>query len=265
MTAHLESLKCLAGTFARPEKEGQNFRRSHFNHPPRGSGSNTVAEAAGPTTGTETRTDDSSCTTEPTGEKKISRGKRTDRARILCLSSVFPGFCIMSNSPKHPSYSRFTRGNTLLSVVSCEPTETRGDRTHCYRVSKARPATSRLLTVFHVQLGKDTQDQWVLGRSMGVHDTLLTTAIPAMSSTTPAPLLRGGSTAAGRDRKHARKTRDRDNHAQGRGFLSTLFLVPKDGGQRPVINLKSLNKFVHTEHFKMEGIHVLRDMLRAGD
>ena len=52
----------------------------------------------------------------------------------------------------------------------------------------------------------------------------------------------------------------------GRGFLSTIFLVPKkDGGQRPVINLKALNKFVHTEHFKMEGIHILKDLLRAGD
>ena len=52
----------------------------------------------------------------------------------------------------------------------------------------------------------------------------------------------------------------------GRGFVSTLFLVPKkDGGQRLVINLKSLNGFVHTDHFKMEGIHVLRDLLRAGD
>ena len=27
-------------------------------------------------------------------------------------------------------------------------------------------------------------------------------------------------------------------------------------GQRPVINLKSLNRFVHTEHFKMEGLHI---------
>lgn len=54
--------------------------------------------------------------------------------------------------------------------------------------------------------------------------------------------------------------------ARGRGFISTIFLVPKkDGGQRPVINLKALNGFVHTEHFKMEGIHVLRDLLRAGD
>jgi hypothetical protein len=84
-----------------------------------------------------------------------------------------------------------------------------------------------------------------------------------MSSTTPAPLLRGGSTAAGRDRKHAGKAIEK-TMPRGRGFLSTLFLVPKkDGRQRPVINLKSLNKFVQTEY--LEGIHVLRDLLRAGD
>ena len=46
------------------------------------------------------------------------------------------------------------------------------------------------------------------------------------------------------------------------GFYSNLFLVPKkDGGQRPVINLKALNSFVHTEHFKMEGIRALKDLI----
>ena len=50
------------------------------------------------------------------------------------------------------------------------------------------------------------------------------------------------------------------------GFYSNLFLVPKkDGGQRPVINLKALNNFVIKEHFKMEGIHTLKDLLRKGD
>ena len=49
-------------------------------------------------------------------------------------------------------------------------------------------------------------------------------------------------------------------------YYSNLFLVPKkDGGQRPVINLKALNNFVNKEHFKMEGIHTMKDLLRKGD
>ena len=55
------------------------------------------------------------------------------------------------------------------------------------------------------------------------------------------------------------------NHP-GDGFHSTLFLIPKkDGGQRPVVNLKPLNEFVETRHFKMEGIHTLKDFLRPND
>ena len=50
------------------------------------------------------------------------------------------------------------------------------------------------------------------------------------------------------------------------GFYSNLFLVPKKNGQmRPVINLKRLNEWVITEHFKMEGIPTLKDILRSGD
>jgi len=50
------------------------------------------------------------------------------------------------------------------------------------------------------------------------------------------------------------------------GFYSNLFLVPKKNGQmRPVINLKRLNEWVTTEHFKMDGIPTLKDLLRPGD
>ena len=49
-------------------------------------------------------------------------------------------------------------------------------------------------------------------------------------------------------------------------FFSTLFLVPKkDGGQRPVINLKCLNTFVVSPHFKMEGIQTFKSLVKRGD
>lgn len=44
------------------------------------------------------------------------------------------------------------------------------------------------------------------------------------------------------------------------------FVVPKkDGGHRPIINLKPLNGFIPYEHKKMESINVLNDLLRKGD
>ena len=55
------------------------------------------------------------------------------------------------------------------------------------------------------------------------------------------------------------------SHVQGE-FLSNLFLVDKKGGaHRPVINLKHLNAFIPYQHFKMEGLHLLKDLLQEGD
>ena len=57
-----------------------------------------------------------------------------------------------------------------------------------------------------------------------------------------------------------------DSHPSQTEFYSVLFLVPKKNGQmRPVINLKALNQWVETPHFKMEGLTSLRDLLRQGD
>ena len=45
------------------------------------------------------------------------------------------------------------------------------------------------------------------------------------------------------------------------GYYSRIFLVPKKEGQyRPVINLRPLNNWIRYYHFKMEGIHVVKDL-----
>lgn len=50
------------------------------------------------------------------------------------------------------------------------------------------------------------------------------------------------------------------------GFYTTLFLVPKKEGQhQPVVNLRPLNRFMKVEHFKMEGMHIVRNLLHKGD
>ena len=52
----------------------------------------------------------------------------------------------------------------------------------------------------------------------------------------------------------------------GEGFTSRMFVVPKkNGGVRPIIDLRELNKFIHWKHFKMEGIHLVKDLLQEGD
>ena len=50
------------------------------------------------------------------------------------------------------------------------------------------------------------------------------------------------------------------------GFFSDVFVVPKkDGGWRPIINLKRLNSFLEIPHFKMESIKSLKDVVLPGD
>lgn len=48
-------------------------------------------------------------------------------------------------------------------------------------------------------------------------------------------------------------------HSEWRGFLLSIFLVPKnDGSHRLIINSKKLNEFIPHNHFKLVGIHMLK-------
>lgn len=48
-------------------------------------------------------------------------------------------------------------------------------------------------------------------------------------------------------------------------FISIIFLVPKkSGGMRPIINLKPLNRFIETIHFKMETLQTVLNLIQEG-
>ena len=48
-------------------------------------------------------------------------------------------------------------------------------------------------------------------------------------------------------------------------LLPVVCSSQKDGGHRPIMNLKKLNQFAKPQHFKMESISMLRDILKQGD
>jgi hypothetical protein len=50
------------------------------------------------------------------------------------------------------------------------------------------------------------------------------------------------------------------------GFFSRLFAIPKKtGGYRPIINLKNLNRHIAYSHFKMDGLDIVKNLLKKGD
>jgi hypothetical protein len=50
------------------------------------------------------------------------------------------------------------------------------------------------------------------------------------------------------------------------GFYSNMFVIPKkNGGRRPVFNLKKLNQFLHAPHFKMETIQEVTKLMKKNN
>lgn len=116
---------------------------------------------------------------------------------------------------------------------------------------------------------KITKDRWVLDVIKGYQIEFLRSRYQTRRPHTPHYNIEQNKLLAEEVRDLLQKgaVSQVEEPENGEGFFySNLFLVPKkDGGQRPVINLKALNQFVQTQHFKMEGIHTLKDILKPGD
>ena len=108
-----------------------------------------------------------------------------------------------------------------------------------------------------------TQDQWVLEMVQGFRLPLLQT--PVQSKPLPEIHLAADQTALimTEVEELIRKGAISPALQAPGGFVSELFLVPKkDGGFRPVINLKALNMFIQEKHFKMENFHLIKELVR---
>jgi hypothetical protein len=114
-----------------------------------------------------------------------------------------------------------------------------------------------------------TNDPWVLESVLGhklefvqfPHQSVITT----MHLTNEQMKIIDSEVLALQQKGAICKVLEPNGHYQNQ-FISPLFTVPqKGGGHRPVINLKGLNVFIEYQHFKMEGISMLKDLLKQGD
>ena len=111
-----------------------------------------------------------------------------------------------------------------------------------------------------------TRDPWILQSVKGIELPLVSNPyqkrIPVPSKFRAADQILIDSEIESLVSKHA----VRETTPTSDSFYSNVFLVPKKGGElRPVINLRNLNGFLPYQHFKMEGIQLLRDLMEEGD
>ena len=108
-----------------------------------------------------------------------------------------------------------------------------------------------------------TQDQWVLQAIVGYKLDLIQTP---HQGNRPAVLCHNQIDQTLITEEVLAKQAIKESQLSPNSFISQLFLVEKKGdGQRPVVNLKALNNFVRSEHFKMEGLHILPDLIQTKD
>ena len=117
-----------------------------------------------------------------------------------------------------------------------------------------------------VQLEYTDTGQVGPANSARVYDRFYPDTLPILPTPTDSNITRQSctgdtrSTGTGQERGYSR-----DNCLCNQFHLPDFPGQEKRGGQRPVLNLKALNQFVQVEHFKIEGLHLLPDLIQRED
>ena len=89
---------------------------------------------------------------------------------------------------------------------------------------------------------------------------------PPIQKTVPRPSLQNCKLVSEEIEALLQKGAIKRVHFNDQAFYHRIFLVAKKGGgQRPVLDLSPLNKFVQTEHFKMENLMTIKSLINKGD
>ena len=103
--------------------------------------------------------------------------------------------------------------------------------------------------------------------STGLQPRVSYSSHPVNSSRTGAFARKARDTYEGGDKKFIRKRgyREGEGTTPSSVYFTDVPCPKKDGSMRPVFNLKGLNQFIHWEHFKMENVQTIRDLIQEGD
>ena len=126
-------------------------------------------------------------------------------------------------------------------------------------IQQGRPV-SGALRFHHQEWQKLTDNPWIIQCTQGYHLELIGTPpenYPVLSPRRPPEQSR----VLEREVQDL-LAKDAIEPTTKSGFFSPMFVVPKkDGGWRPIINLRKLNAFPSVSHFKMESINSMRDVI----
>ena len=200
------------------------------------------------------------------------RGAQSAQAFSRGKSKVSP--VLQQGTPKQSATSRSTTGKRLvkLRLSKHDPTSKSGVNSSYGCMSKSlvsapkqKPALRRKTKLFHRKFAKLTKDPSVLEIVSGIKIPFISCPIqdqiPVCSFSKNQTAVIDLEIAELLQKKAIVRVSPCPDQ-----FLSSIFLVPKkDGGNRPVINLKHLNQFVEYQHFKMEGLDVVKNLLKKGD